>query len=217
MVVQSDVFWKAFVLTLVIFVLGMLVGFWIDNGRVEEIRAEYKGMEISSNDARLQALYYQVFRNSSNFCEPAIQENLVFSEKVYSEGVRIERYEKINKLAPSLVTDKRRYILLKLQFWFNSIELKRTCKANYTNLVYFYSHYNTTMPEHVQSKVLQEVKESCGPNLMLIPLPVDLNITTIDIIKKQYNITLTPTLLINEEVKLEGLHGKDELWRHIIC
>ena len=217
MVVQSDVFWKAFVLTLVIFILGMAVGYWLDNGRVEEIRQEYKEMEIRSSDARMQALYYQTFSDSPNFCGPAIEENLKFSEKVYSEGLRIERYERINKLSPSLVTDKRQYVLLKLQFWLNSIELKKTCNANYTNLVYFYSHYNTTIAENVQSAALLDLKADCGRDLMLIPLPVDLNITTIDILLDQYNISSTPSILIGEEVVLEGLQKKSDVERYVMC
>jgi hypothetical protein len=217
MVAQSDVFWKAFIVTLVIFITGILMGFWIDDQRVQEIRAEYKEMDIRVNDARMQSLYYQVFRNSSNFCEPAIEENLKFADKVYAEGIKLEQYERVNKLTPSLVTDKRRYVLLKLQFWLNCIELKRACNANYTNLVYFYSHYNTTMEDYVQSAALSDFKKECGRNIMLIPLPTDLNITTIDILKEQYNITVTPTLLIDEEEKVTGLVGADALREHVRC
>lgn len=217
MVIQSDVFWKAGLVTLIIFLLGVYVGYWLDSGRVEQIRKEYQEMDIRWSDARLQTMYYTVFKNSSNFCEPAIEENLKFADKVYEEGLRIEQYEKINKLTPSLITEKTRYVLLKLQFWLNCIELKRTCNANYTNLVYFYSHYKGTTQERVQGALLLDLKKECGRNLMLIPLPVDLNITTIDIIKKQYNIERTPTILINENIKLEGLQTRKELEKYIRC
>jgi len=217
MVAQSDVFWKALIVTLVIFITGIIMGFWIDDQRVQEIRSEYKEMDIRVNDARMQTLYYQVFSNSSNFCGPAIEENLAFADKVYAEGVKLEQYERVNKLTPSLITDKRNYVLLKLQFWLNCIELKRKCNANYTNLVYFYSHYNTTMADYVQSAALADFKRECGANIMLIPLPTDLNITTIDILKTQYNITVTPALLINEKEKVDGLVGIDGLRERIRC
>jgi len=208
---QFDAFWKAFAITSVIFMMGIFVGVWLDAGRVEQVRDEYTNMEIRSIDARLQTLYYQTLSNTSNFCGPAIEENLRFADKVYEEGLRIEQYEKVNKLASSLIKDKTKYVLLKLQFWLNCIELKRTCKATYTNVVYFYSHYNTTMQENVQSAVLMSLKNEYGPDLILIPLPVDLNITTIDIIKKQYGIRTTPTILIDERIKLEGLQKKEIL------
>lgn len=188
------------------------MGFWLDSYRVEEIRNEYTDMDISSNDARLQTLYYQTLSNNdSSFCIPAIQENLIFSDRVYQDGLRIDQYEKINKLAPSLIKDKTRYVLLKIQFWLNSVRLKRTCNASYTNLVYFYSHYNTTAQENVQSAVLMDLKNEYGPGLILVPLPLDLNITTIEIIKKQYGIKTTPTILIDEKTVIEGPQTRDYL------
>ncbi|MBN2250450.1 MAG: hypothetical protein JW724_00055 [Candidatus Altiarchaeota archaeon] len=213
MVTQFDAFWKAFAITAVIFVVGVLVGVWLDSSRVEAVREEYVNMEIRSSDARMQSLYYrtQTLSNLSDFCGPAIEENLAFADKVYADGLRLEQYEKVNKLAPSLIKDKTRYTLLKLQFWLNCIELRKTCNASYTNLVYFYSHYNTTTQEQVQGAVLMDLKSECGPDLMLIPLPTDLNITTIEIIKKQYDITTTPALLIDERIKLEGLQSREAL------
>lgn len=214
---QTDLFWKAGVLTLLIFVSGVFIGYWLDSSRVEAIREEYQLMEIGSNDARMQSLYYQTFRNTSNFCEPAIKHNLEFAEFIYSEGAKLEEYEKANRLSPSLVTDKRRYVLLQLQFWLNSIELKTVCNASYVNLVYFYSHYNNTIQEQVQGDALLELKKNCGRNLMLIPLPVDLNITTVDMLTEQYNITNTPTILVDEEIKLEGLQSMGDLREHVSC
>jgi len=106
---------------------------------------------------------------------------------------------------------------LKLQFWLNCIYLKRICNASYINVVYFYSHYNLTTEDQVQGAVLLDIKESCGSRMMLIPLPIDLNLTTINMIKEQYNIKRTPTILIDEEIKLEGLQKRDDLMGYISC
>ena len=211
MVKQFDAFWKAFFITSAIFLLGIYAGVWLDSGRVEEVRQENANMDIQTSDARIQSLYYQTFGNSTNFCGPAIDGNLVFADKVYQEGLRIDEYERVNKFAPSLIRDKTRYVLLKLQFWLNCIDIKRSCNAKYVNVVYFYSHYNTTVQENVQSAVLLDLKDQLGADMMLIPLPTDLNITSIDMIKKQYGITTTPTILIDEKIKLEGLQEKKAL------
>jgi len=216
MVKQFDAFWKAFAISAAVFMTGIYVGVLLDSGRVDEVRAEYTGMDIQTSDARLQSLYYQTFKNTSNFCGPAINENLAFSDKVYREGLKIDQYEKVNKFAPALIGEKRRYVLLKLQFWLNAIELKKTCNASYVNVVYLYSHYNATVQEQVQSTVLMDLKNQYGPEMMLIPLPLDLNITTIEIIKKQYGIKTSPTILIDEKIKLEGLQTKDFLNEKIL-
>lgn len=217
MVTEVDVFWKAALLTVVIFSMGILVGYWLDTMRVEEIRSEYKEMDLGWGDARLQALYYQIFKNTSNFCEPAINQNLEFADRVYAEGIKLGQYEKINKFTPDLIIEKKRYVLLKLQFWLNCIHLKRLCDTPYINVVYFYSHHNLTIEDQVQGAVLLDLKEGCGRKMMLIPLPIDLNLTTTNMIKEQYNIKKTPTILIDEEIKLEGLQTRDELMKYLSC
>ena len=46
---------------------------------------------------------------------------------------------------------------------------------------------------------------------MLIPLPIDMDISMINIMKGTYDISKTPTILINEKIKVEGLQSFDEL------
>ena len=46
---------------------------------------------------------------------------------------------------------------------------------------------------------------------MLIPLPIDLNIATINILKETYSINDVPTLLINEKIKLDGVQSIEEI------
>jgi hypothetical protein len=69
----------------------------------------------------------------------------------------------------------------------------------------------------VQSAVLLDVKEKCGTDAMLIPLPIDLNITTIDVLKENYKIKKTPAILINENILLEGLQRESDLQKYLSC
>ncbi len=213
--IQTDVFWKAAIITVVVFALGVLLGYFLESSRFAEIEEGYKEIEIQWQDARLQTAYYQTMSQTSpSFCEIAINENLNFADRVYEEGLKLERYEGANKLTTKLLIDKKRYSLLKVQFWINSISLKRSCNATYKNLVYFYAHSPTLYQKSEQdmtSIILKELKEERGVELMLIPLPIDLDMATINMATKQYNITSVPTLLIDEEMKLEGTHSKEEI------
>ncbi|MBI2671512.1 thioredoxin family protein, partial [Candidatus Woesearchaeota archaeon] len=40
---------------------------------------------------------------------------------------------------------------------------------------------------------------------------IDINIATINILKKNYNVTNVPTLLINEKIKLTGIYNLKEI------
>ncbi len=217
MKIQKDVFWKAGVLTAIVFILGVFLGYYIESGRLSEIKEEYKKIEIQWADAKLQTIYYQTL--SPDLCTAAIEENLKFGDKVYEEGLKLEKYEKSNKLtSEEFLLDKKRYSLLKVEFWLNSIFLKEKCKADYINLIYFYASKPTQdqkIQQNTISKILKDLKDKQREKLMLIPLPIDLDISVINVIKKSYNITYSPTVLINEEIKLESVKTIEEIEKAI--
>jgi len=214
MVVQKDVFWKAGIITAIVFILGVSLGSFLESSRVKTISDEYKQVEVEWADAKMQSSYFQLL--SPEFCDAAIRENLNFADRVYEEGLKIERYENANKLSSkdTLLYEKQRYALFKIEFWLNSIYLKEKCKANYTNVLYFYLDKPTLIEkpkQDVLSLILKELKDKYGQEIMLIPVPLDLNITTVNVAKTVHNVTVAPTILVNEKIKLEDLHSLEEI------
>jgi len=210
---QADILWKAAVLTAMVFIGGIALGVWLDGQRASQISAQTTDTDIRWNDARLLSLYYQQLAGSGGaFCKFALESNLAFNDKIYQEGLVLERYEAVNRFAPELLQEKRRYALLQFQFLLNSMELKADCNASYHVLVYFYDHYNggKEAVQNAQSQVLMELKNKCGGDLMLIPLPLDLDISSISLLAAQHNITSAPSILLDDKVFV-GLTGKEKL------
>jgi len=207
-----DLFWKALVLTIVVFLLGVFLGFALERNRIGNIEREFQRIDLQWNDAKLQTLYYQNIE--PRFCDSAIRENLEFADRVYKEGLKIEGYDKASFLTSDLELEKKKYALLKVEFWLNSIVLKEKCEAKYVNLVYFFANdpgFDVEADQSAQAEILKDLKEKYGKNLMMIPLPIDMDISMINIMKGTYAISKTPTILINERAKLEGLQSFDEL------
>jgi len=50
---------------------------------------------------------------------------------------------------------------------------------------------------------------------MLIPLPIDLDIATINILKENYEVDDVPAILINEKVKLTGVYSIEQIEEEI--
>lgn len=218
MKIQKAVFWKALLLTLFIFVLGVLLGYYLESSKISEIEQQQKQIEIDWADARLQNFYYQLMTPTSEFCKIAIDENLKFADKVYQEGLRLEDYEKTNRLKEEMIYEKKRYALLKIEFWMNSIFLKEKCDASYTNLVYLFKNDPNSIEkpkQDIQSKVLWELKQKYGSDLMLIPFPMDLDLAVINMVKEAHNITSSPIILINEKIKIEGVKTIEEIEKAI--
>jgi len=213
MVSQKSVFWKALVLTLIFFLLGVGVGFFLEKGRIDELQQQYAIMETAWADSRLANIYYQNL--DPQYCDSAIEQNLIFGDEIYQKGLKLDKYDESAPLTETSVElERKRYALFKTEFLLNSISLKEKCSANYNNLVYFFKA-NPTLEEKsaqkVQSQILKDLKGDLGPSLMLIPLPIDLDIAVIDLLKDFHNISSVPTILINEEIKLEGVKSIDDL------
>jgi len=212
MVKFGDLFWKALILTVIVFLLGVLLGFALERNRIGDIEREFQRIDLQWSDAKLQTLYYQNLE--PRFCNSAIRENLEFADKVYNEGLKIENYDAASFLTDDLELEKRKYALLKVEFWLNSIVLRERCKADYINLVYFFANdpeFEIESEQDTQAEILKDLKEKYGKSLMLIPLPIDMDISMINIMKGTYDISKTPTILINEKIKLEGLQSLDEI------
>ena len=215
-----SVFTKVFLLTAVVFAAGLMVGIWLDSGRVEDLREVITKQDLSFNDARLQNLYYQTFSNDSAFCDSATKSNADFSYRIYQEGLELEKAETVNRFSTQLIDQKKRYTLLQLQFWLNSVYLKEKCGKNYSTLLYFYSQYNQEVSndQNVQSRVVLDLIEKCGPEKLLsAPIPIDLDIGMVNLLKEKYGITKTPSILINEKTLLEGMQSKEDLEKIIEC
>ncbi|MFH1376376.1 MAG: hypothetical protein ABIH25_01950 [Candidatus Woesearchaeota archaeon] len=210
---QKSVFWKAAIATLVIFIVGLLLGVYIESIRTEGIQDGYEDLELRWQDSKLRTDFYQLL--GRDFCEYAIEENLEFSDAIYARGRQIELNEQANKFDEKLLKEKRKYALLKTEFFMNAILLKERCNADYHNVVYFYKDDPNSdfekQEQKVQSGILGDLKEKYGRDIMLIPLPIDLDVSVIDIFVSTYNVKETPAVMIDESVVLHGLHSFEDI------
>jgi len=213
---NGSIFIKTGLITIVIFLAGLGVGFWLDNLRASSIEQRLLDTELNFNDARLQNLLYKNLDEKT--CNDALKANIDFNSKIYQQGIEIEKLEQVNRFAPQILQEKKRYALLQLQFYLNALDLRERCNFNYSTAIYFYSHYNTTLEQaqNAQSAALVELIQECK-GFTVIPLPTDLDISAIEFIKDKYEIKKAPTILINEKTVLEGLQTKSKLKGLINC
>jgi len=210
---EKSAFKKALIVTIILFLVGVSLGVFIESWRSQSVRDQYEDLEFELLDSKLRTSFYQIMEE--DFCDIAIEDNLKFSDRIYEEGRKIEVYEKFNRLGDRLVDEKKKYTLLKTEFWLNSILLREKCGADYSTLVYFYKDKPDTDEEEqkqkVQSNILKELKEKYGAEIMLIPLAIDLDVSVVDSFVELHDIEGVPSLLINEGIKLEGLHDLDDI------
>jgi hypothetical protein len=214
MVLKRNYFAIAGVITGIIFILGIVVGVQLDLMKSDGIQERYRQTELDWLDVQLKSDYYKFSPDSVDYCDLMIKSNMDFADTVYARGLEIQRYEEQSKILTGLREDKIEYALLKFQFWLDAIKLRDSCDADYQTVIYFYKDSPTGFEEvyqNAQSNVLLEVKDKLGQEIILVPLPIDLDIEVIDLLVEQFNIKETPTVVINEEIVLAGVVSQQKV------
>ena len=216
---QKNVFWEALIITIMIFVLGIFAGIILENWRVEEINFLFQKSEIDLLDIKLQSEIY----SELNFnCEKAIEENVKFADKIYEEGKQLEKYEKASRLTDDLIIQHKRYNILRTMLLTNSIKIKEKCENDYYEVVYFYKYNNLGLDlkakQGVFSRLLGEVKERKGYEVLLIPIAADNDISSINLFLDRYDVSMEdlPVIIINREVKIDELQDINDLMKYFV-
>lgn len=209
---KHRIFAETLILTLLIVLIGFFIGFFAESYRTNKIENDYRSFEISSLDISLQNYYYQIMDEAS--CEIAVEENFIFADKIYNQGLLIEKYEESSDLSQGILLEKKKYVLLKTQLWLNSILLKEKCNKPFHTVVYVYSQEENDAKQAEQnavSNVLKMLKERKKNDIILLPIAGDLGLDIVDMQLRAYNITYFPSVIIDEKNILEGFHSIEEL------
>ncbi len=213
---QKYFFLYALIITLVVFNLGIFMGYMLESSRINKVNKMYIGAEIELLDQRIHQEALNIFDFE---CDALIKENIKFGDKIFEEALIIDRYEKANRINQEILVQHRKYDLLRTLFWFNSIEIKNKCDSDYHNLVYIYQYnepsINQKAKQRVFSNLLSEIKGKRGNSIMLIPIAGDNNITSIDLILDKYNITEFPVILIDEKVVITNVESIEDVEKYL--
>ncbi|MBI5804341.1 hypothetical protein HY450_03795 [Candidatus Pacearchaeota archaeon] len=214
---KLKIFVESLLITLVLITIGFTLGFYVEFQRTNKVVENYNNFEIEALDLKLQNYYYQIMDRAS--CEQAIEQNFIFADDLYLRGLDLEKYEEASQLTENIKSEKKKYVLLKTELWLNSILLKERCGADFDTIVYIYENEPNSngkvSEQQVISNVLKTIKEKKGNSVILLPIAGDLELNSVDLQKRIYNVTYLPTLIINEKTTLEGFHSEEEIENYL--
>jgi hypothetical protein len=209
---KFNVFVEALIISVLLLIIGFIVGYYVEVSRTNSMAQNYKQYEIEALDLKLQNYYYQIMDYSS--CSNAIDQNFIFADKIYETGLDLERYENVNELSKEILLEKKRYVLLKNELWLNSILLKRKCNNTFHTVVYIYSQRTDTGKEAEQAAIantLGKIKEEYGNQIILIPLAGDLDLDSVTMQMRNYNVTYLPSVIIDEKIVFQGYSSPEKI------
>lgn len=213
--VKFNIYVKAFFLSLGIFLIGLFVGINIENFIRSDLVARASDIESSIQEIELEMLYFQGL-NASYSCDFLNEIVRKTNNNLDSLSEKLANYPESNVLFGSseVKAIKRKYTFLLIKDWLLQERIKVNCGTKSVSVLYFYKTENCD-DCIIQGNILSSLKNSFKEKLMIFPLDVKVQLSMIEILMNRFNITSTPSLVIEEKVYKE-IVSKNEL-KNIIC
>ena len=195
---KKNVFWEALVLTVVVFFLGLFLGVAIENLRVEKVEEYYAQSEIASLD--LFVLNNLVDLDDQS-CGDLVKANFDFADRIYFEARLLEKYEDSGRITDKIKLAHQKYDLLRTFLWINADKTLRKCEEDFNIVVYLYEYDPVDLTQKAEqkvwSRVLGDLKERRGEDVLLIPIAVNNDLVSLDAKLSGLGISKFPVVVIN--------------------
>ncbi len=213
--ISKDKYLIAGVITFLIFMLGLTMGFIIEDHRynlVEEINIE---QDVKYQSLQLQYLYLTAFSTYDNcpVLAGTLKETVRDLSSSLSEVIAYEEERSSTGTRQQVVM--RRYVLDNLRYWLLATESKKKCSLKIVPILYFYATECPSCPN--QGTILTYFKRLFGEQVLIFPINLDLRDEEpmVEILISQFNITKYPTIIVDNK-KYEGVVQREQLQK-IIC
>ncbi len=210
---KKHVFWQAFFLTVMFFALGLILGVYFEQLQANTANVNFYNSEVSLYDSFALG---QVLQVSNSSCSVMSTDIAKFADQVYTEAQQLDQYDQSGQITSSIKMIHRKYDLLRTLIWIDVMNVeKKDPNCHINTAVYLYTYntqdVNLKAEQLVWSRVLLQMKNEEGNNVVLIPIAVDQNIDSLNYLLQQYNVTQFPAVVINQKHILYHLDTASEL------
>lgn len=199
---HQSLFFRTFLLTTIIFVLGVVIGFSVDTLRSRDVVDTLRESELDEQSFLIEQEFFRALEGyDCSFVQTRLS---ALSKKLGELGFYLVNYDdksffKRDEYDYLL----RKYLLTEIRVYSLFSDLKQTCHLNATLILYFFDPQDALSER--QGRIL-DVLVKKYPSVFVFSINEryreDL---LLENVKQYYNITITPSLIINGEEKKEGL------------
>lgn len=202
------IFLTSGVIALLIFSAGILLGWTLDNYRVNEIIKLIRENEINSESYFVEEEFLETFGGDK--CELLSKRINDLFLKLSKTGQELSLYESKNIFNNGEFDYLRsKYFLLEIKFYTLLYDMDQNCEENRTVILFLYKRDDEASKS--QGYVLDSLVKKYKEKLIVLSIDKYYEDENIKILSAKYNITKTPTLIINFDLKKEGFMNKEKL------
>jgi hypothetical protein len=199
--ISFNLYITAFVLTVLVFSLGIYVGIVIDESAKEKVEGELITLE---QDLYLSRIILLMEDEIGEFC-PIYSEKLdvVDSERELI-GDRLEYLESVRGLYDEEL--KERYYYLEFENYLLMKKMQKDCGKEYVLVLFF---YDGSEESKTQGEELSALRAS-DSNVKVFSFDGNSDAAVVEVLKEQYSVDSYPAVVINGK-RVSGLHTPEEL------
>lgn len=198
----------AFIISLLIFLIGIYVGYALDSTNIAGLTDEVSS--VSEKVAAVQLLLLSE-PNSSSFCPIYSSELDKLDQQIEKIGYKLTYLEDERNIYDDEL--KKKYFILEAESYLLSKKVKFLCSDNRTLLIHFYSNKNCGQICKDQGiSVLQARDQLAGEGIevKLFSFDGELGSPIAEALETEYNITKYPTLVVNGKT-YSGFQSVDKI------
>jgi hypothetical protein len=199
---------KAFVISILLFTFGLVIGILIENFLVTNLSSRTSAIENSVGEIELEMLYAQNLPTNEScvFLSSIVRKT---NENLDLLAQDLMKYSDKNVLFTSgdVNSIKTTYTSLLIKDWILQERIKEGCGTDTMTVLYFYTSEGCD-DCITQGNVLTILKDEFKDKLMVFPIDTRIDLSMIDILKERFSVTSMPGIVINGKTysRIMSLH-----------
>lgn len=208
------------ILTLLIFILGVLLGMVIEGKRISYIENLYQKQQVEFSSTQLQYAYLNALAEDeksgngegSDSCQNVFKKFDFNLKQLGEASDKLQSYAANNRISSEeFQLLKRQYTIELLRYWLFSKQVQDICGEDFVRVLYFFSDDKKCPQCADEQAVLTYLKNKFNQKILIFAIDESLTEEQmVKLLKLQYEIDAYPTLII-EDVKYEGFVSADEM------
>lgn len=208
---SKHAFWQALVFTVIVFSLGMLLGFFLELGQSQSIYSNLVNSELNILDEQIRQ---RVISDNNVSCELGKESLFSFADKIYDDAIELEEIDGTGRIGDLTVLHKR-YDLLRTLLLLEAEKLKQRCAQDFHILTYLY-YYNTddvqtSSKQNYFSRLVFDFKSDNPEKVILIPIAIDTGVASVDLLVDSLNSNKYPAIIVNKNLVITDTISLEEL------